>query len=180
MKKYILFVTFLFCISTESYSQFFVGGGIGNSFINKELKSINGQDFKIDGDAFGYKFFAGYGTKFFGGEGGYRNLGKLQTTINSVNIQAQISGWDVAARGKIDIGPLFGFAKAGAFFGKSEIEIGTLSYTSNSTNFLWGLGVGLNLGPLAIRVEYESLDISEDSNLAQLMFGASFYLGRRE
>ena len=177
MKKLLLLAAILFCISTDSYSQFYIGGGIGNSFINKELTDLNGEDFKIDGDAFGYKVFAGFGSKFIGGEGGYRDLGKVQTTYNSVNIQTKITGWDVVARGKLDIGPLFAFAKAGVFFAKAENQIGSQPFTDNSTNFLWGLGAGLKLGSIALRLEFESLDWDSENNLSQLMFSAAFYFG---
>jgi len=178
MKKLIFgLAIFLLCISTESYAQFYMGGGIGNSFINKNLTDLDGGDFKIDENSFGYKVFAGFGKRFIGAEGGYRDLGKVKTTHNNIPLQSEITGWDVAARGKIDIGPLFAFAKAGAFFAKAENIIGSKTITDNSTNLLWGLGAGLKLGPLALRLEYESLDISSNNNLAQLMFSGAFYFG---
>ncbi len=178
MKKITTILTLVFlCFSVASFAQFYAGGSIGNSFIDASISDLDGGDLKIDENEFGYKIFAGFGSKFIGAEGGYRDLGKVQTTFNATNLQTKITGWDVAARGKIDIGPIFAFAKAGAFFAKSENQIGPLSFSDNSTNFLWGLGAGLKLGRLALRLEYESLDISSDSNLAQLMFGAAFYFG---
>ncbi len=178
MNKLILSLSiFLLCFSIESHAQFYIGGGIGNSFINKSLTDLNGDDFKMDENSFGYKVFAGFGSKFIGGEGGYRDLGKVQTSINSINLQTKITGWDVAARGKIDIGPLFAFAKAGLFFAKAENQIGSVIITDDSTNFLWGLGAGLKLGPLGLRLEYESLDWDSENNLSQLMFSAAFYFG---
>ena len=35
----------------------------------------------------------------------------------------------------------------------------------------------VKLGPIALRIEYESLDMGSDSKLSQLMFGAVFYFG---
>ena len=178
MKKLILGLTiFLLCISTESHAQFYMGGGIGNSFINKNLTDLNGDDFKIDENSFGYKVFAGFGKNFIGAEGGYRDLGKVKTSYNNISLQSKITGWDIAGRGKIDIGPLFAFAKAGAFFAKAENQVGSNHYTENTTNFLWGLGAGLKLGPLALRLEYESLEIDAENNLAQLMFSGALYFG---
>lgn len=181
MNKLILSLSiFLLCFSIESHAQFYIGGGIGNSFINKSLTDLSGDDFKIDENSFGYKVFAGFGSKFIGGEGGYRDLGKVQTSYNSTNLQTKTTGWDVAARGKIDIGPLFAFAKAGLFFAKAENQIGSQISIDNSTNFLWGLGAGLKLGPLGLRLEYESLDWDSENNLSQLMFSAAFYFGGSE
>ena len=175
MKKSILvLIIFLFCISTDTYAQFYIGGGIGNSFINKTLTDVNGDDLKINESDFGYKIYGGFGRKFFGLEGGYRDLGNVKTST-PINLQSKITGWDVAARGKINIGPVFAFGKAGVFFAKSENQIGSVVLTDNSTNFLWALGAGVKLGRVALRLEYESLDISSNNNIAQLMFGAAFY-----
>ncbi len=178
MKKIILVLSiFLLYFSTESQAQFYIGAGIGNSFVNKTLTDLNGEDFKVDENSFGYKVFAGFGKKFLGVEGGYRDLGTVKTSYNSTNLQSKITGWDVAARGKLDIGPIFAFAKAGAFFAKAENQIGSNNTTENSTNFLWGLGAGVKLGPVALRLEWESLEIDSENNLSQLMFGAAFYFG---
>jgi len=178
MKNLPTFLTLLLlCVSSFAFSQFYAGASIGNSFINKDLTDLNGDDFKLDENSFGYKIFAGFGSKFVGGEGGYRDLGKVQSTINSTDLKSKITGWDIAARGKISLGPVIVFAKAGAFFAKAANDIGSFNYTENSTNFLWGLGAGLKLGIIGLRLEYESLDIGSDSNLAQLTFGGTIHFG---
>lgn len=177
MKKSLLCITIiLLCFSTKTYAQFYIGGSIGNSFINKTINDVGGSDLKIDGNDFGYKIYGGLGRKYFGIEGGYRVIGEIQTS-SPINLQSDVSGWDVAARGKLNIGPVFAFAKAGAFFSKSENQIGTVNSTENTTNFLWGLGAGFKLGRVALRIEYESLDIDSNNNIAQVMFGVAFYPG---
>jgi len=178
MKKLIYLFTLvtLVFIANEAKSQFYAGASIGNSFINKDLSDLNGDDFKIDENSFGYKIFAGFGSKFIGGEGGYRDLGKVQSTVNSIELKSKITGWDLAARGKVSLGPVIAFAKAGAFFGKSENDVGSYNYTDNSTNFLWGLGAGLKLGMLGLRLEYESLEMGSN-NLSQLTFGGTIHFG---
>ena len=60
------------------------------------------------------------GKGFLGLEGGYRDLGEVSKTENSIKVISNNTGWDVAARGKISIGPLFGYAKAGAYFQKNN------------------------------------------------------------
>lgn len=167
----------LLFISVETFSQFYVGASIGNSFINKDITDLNGDDFKIDENSFGYKIFGGFGSKFIGGEGGYRSLGSIQTNIDNVDLQSKITGWDIAARGRISLGPVIAFAKAGAFFAKAESTIDQNSFTDNSTNFLWGLGVGFKVALLGLRLEYESLDMSSDSKLAMLTVGATLHFG---
>ena len=60
MKKSLFGLTiFLLCLSTETHAQFYIGGGLGNYFINKTLSDVNGNDLKIDDNDFGYKFFGG-------------------------------------------------------------------------------------------------------------------------
>lgn len=176
MKNSIISLTIsILCFSTASYAQLYIGGSIGNSFINKTITDVGGDDLKIDGNDFGYKVYGGFGRKFIGVEGGYRAIGKIQTST-PLNLQYEITGWDIAARGKLKIGPVFAFAKAGAFFAKSENQIGPVYTTDNTTNFLWGLGAGFKLGRVALRLEYESLDIDSNNNIAQVMVGAAFYL----
>lgn len=179
MKKLVYFITLfsLVFVTNEARSQFYAGASIGNSFINKDLTDLNGDDFKIDENSFGYKIFAGFGSKFIGGEGGYRDLGKVKSESDNTSLTSKITGWDIAARGKVSLGPVIAFAKAGAFFGKSENDVGSYNYTVTSTNFLWGLGAGLKLGIIGLRLEYESLEMGSDSNLGQLTFGGTIHFG---
>jgi len=160
-------------------AQIYIGASVGNSFVNKNLEDVNGDDFTVDENAFAYKVYAGYSTKFLGIEGGYRDLGEAKRDVDLGKLRTKITGFDVAARGKVNLGPVFAFAKAGAFFAKYENEIGTYSYSENSTNFLWGLGAGLQLNRLGIRLEYEGLG-KESNSLSMLTAGLSFNLSRTE
>ena len=145
MKKLSNLITLcsLVLFAHEASSQFYAGASVANSFVNKDLTDLNGDDFKIDENSVGYKIFAGYGSKFIGAEGGYRDFGKVKSESGSTTLESKITGWDLAARGRLALGPVIAFAKAGAFFGKAKNDVGNHSYTENSTNFLWGLGAGL-------------------------------------
>lgn len=167
----------LVLFANEARSQFYAGASVANSFVNKELTDLNGGDFKIDENSFGYKVFAGFGSKFIGGEGGYRDFGRVKSESGSTPLESKITGWDLAARGKVSLGPVIAFAKAGAFFGKYDNKAGNNNYTENSTNFLWGLGAGIKLGLIGIRLEYESMESGSDSNLAQLSLGGTIHFG---
>ncbi len=173
----ILAVILFFIVSHDAFSQFYFGAGIGNAFINKKITDINGDDFKIDKNSFAYRIYGGFGGRFIGAEGGYRNLGKVQSEDNGLPLEAKISGWDISAKGNVNIGPVFIMAKAGAFFSNSDNSVGPANYTDNSTNFLWSLGAGVRIGMLGLRLEYESLDMSSDSKLAMLTLGASIHIG---
>lgn len=179
MKKLFWALSFLVCTSSDLYSQLYVGASAGNSFINNDLSDINGEDFNIDENAFGYKIYAGYGIRFLGIEGGYRDLGEVKSESGQVALKSKINGWDVALRGKLGIGPIIAFAKAGSFFAKYENEAGPRSYSENTTNFLWGLGAGLEFGRIGVRAEYEGMGNS-DSNLGMLTAGVTVQLGGKE
>lgn len=174
-------LTLFFFVFTfhETNAQFFFGASVGNSFVNKKISDINGDDFKINENSFGYKIYGGFGGRFIGAEGGYRDLGTVKSESDGVTLKSRINGWDIAARGNVNIGPVFISAKAGGFFAKADNSVGSISYTQNNTNFLWGLGAGVRIGMLGLRVEYESLDMSSDSKLAMLTLGASIHLGHR-
>ena len=174
-----VFTFLLLFTSLDSYSQVYVGVSIGSSFINKDLTDLNGDDFKIDENSFGYKIFGGFGTKFIGLEGGYRSLGEIKSET-TITLKSKITGWDVAARPKIALGPIIIFGKAGAFFGKAENTINQRTETKTSTSFLWGLGAGLKLGFIGIRLEYEGLESGSDSSLSMLTLGGTIHLGGKK
>ncbi len=180
MKEKFLFlslVVILLSVSLKLNAQLYFGASVGNSMVNKELTDLSGDDFKLDDNAFGYKIFGGLGSKFIGAEGGYRDLGKVKSESGSINLSSKISGWDIAARGRFALGPVFAFAKAGVFFAKSKNTIGTVEDTENSTNFLWGVGAGVKLGLIGIRLEYESLDMSSANKLSMLSLGGTIHIG---
>lgn len=175
----LFWVIFLFIYTSgEMYSQFFIGASAGNAFINKDLDDVNGDDFNIDENSFAYKIFGGFGIRFISIEGGWRDLGEVKSESGTVALKSKITGWDVAAKGKLALGPIIAFAKAGAFFANYDNEAGTRVYSENSTNFLWGLGAGLQFGRIGIRAEYEGMG-EEGTGLGMLSAGATFQFGGR-
>ncbi len=176
MKKLFWAILLFVCASSEAYSQFYLGASVGNSFINKDLDDVSGDDFNIDENSFAYKIFGGFGIRFIGVEGGYRDLGEVKSEPGQTSLKSNISGWDVAAKGKLHLGPIMVFAKAGSFFAKYKNEVGTYSYKENSTNFLWGVGAGLQLRKIGLRLEYEGLG-EENSKLSMLSFGGTLEVG---
>ena len=176
MKKYIIALVFSsFC--TLGFSQLYIGGGFGNSFYNQELGELTGDDFNLNENALGWKVYGGYRLGFLGVEGGYRDLGSVSTG-NSGNIwETQLTAWDIAAKGHLDIGPLYATGKAGAAFYKNTVSVGGQSSSENTSSLLWGLGAGVNLGKLGLGLSFESIDMSSSSSFSQLMLEATFLLG---
>lgn len=182
MKKYLfLLIGSLFFLTVNAQAQFYVGASGGNSFINQNVGDINGESFKVDGNTGSWKVYGGLGNRFLGVEGGYRSVGTASTVTNDVPFETSITGWDVAAKGTIHIGPVFAFAKAGAFFGQydnSNSLYPEYAGVDKSTSFMWGLGAGVLLGDtFEIRLEWESLNLQDSNNISTLSLGTAIHFG---
>jgi len=160
-------------ITSQLFAQkpggFYLGAGIGSSFVNTEVTDLDGDKLKIDENDFAYKFFGGLKLgRLWGIEGGYRNLGKAQTDISGVSVETKTKGWDVYGMGKITLVMVDVFAKGGAFFWKVDNKIGAESSDESGTDFAWGFGAGLNLGSLGVRAEWERFSVEDLDNLSML------------
>ena len=65
------------------------------------------------------------------------------------------------------------FAKAGIMWWDSTNNVAGLGDESGS-DFIWGLGAGVRLGPIGVRLEWESLENKDADNLSMLSLGATF------
>ncbi len=45
--------------------------------------------------------------------------------------------------------------------------------TESGTDFIWGLGAGVRLGPVGVRLEWESMEVQKPDNLTMLSLGAT-------
>ncbi len=52
----------------------------------------------------------------------------------------------------------------------AKVEI----YKENETGFLWGVGAGVKLGGLAVRLEWESLGTTNPESLSMITGGVAF------
>lgn len=161
---------FLF-VSPALAQGFYVGGGIGNSFFSSEFDDALDQIQKIDENATAWKLFGGFSpTKFLGIEGGYRQFG----TVSVGNLyESKTTAWDVEGLGLIRIAIFDAFGKAGAMFWSRDTQVGSVSDDTSATDFFWGLGVGVHLGPLGVRAEWESVVIGDPDNLSMVSLSAT-------
>lgn len=166
---------FIFVQLSAQETGIYLGGGVGTSFINHTLELSSFDDVKFDENNFAYKIFAGYrANKFLSFEGGYRNTGKAEDKTTEHTISTTTKGWDIEAVGIIDISILYAFAKAGAFFWNTENVFGQEIFKENETGFLWGVGAGINLSGLAVRLEWESLGTTNPESISMLTAGVTF------
>lgn len=173
-KQWFILVMMLIAVSAgrlfaQKPAGIYVGAGIGSSFLNTEIDDVDGEKLKIDKNDFAYKFFGGLKAgRFWGIEGGYRNLGKAQTNIRNVSVETKTKGWDIYGMGRITVVMVDVFAKAGAFFWKVDNQVGTESRDESGTDFAWGFGAGLRLGSMGVRAEWERFSVESRDNLSML------------
>lgn len=178
MMKRILLVTLmaaLFCPMT-ALASFYVGAAIGNSWQSATLDAdeVFEEVTNLSENSTGWKIFGGFkGQSFFGLEGGYRDLGEIKTTVSDHEFSSDTNGWDVEAIGHIEVSIIDIFAKAGAFFWKTTSAWSDIAEDESGTSFLWGLGAGVSLGPVGIRLEWESMEVKSMDNLSMLSLGAT-------
>lgn len=153
-------------------ADMYAGASIGNSFFNQkpEVEDIG----EISENSTGWKIFGGFKNDgIFGVEGGYRDMGKVTYEDSDFNADSKTTGWDIEAMGRVKVSIVDIFAKAGAFFYKTEAG-GDVSGSEDGTAFLWGLGAGARLGPIGVRLEWESMEVKNPDTLSMLSLGATF------
>jgi OOP family OmpA-OmpF porin len=163
----------LFLFASPALAQkaqhFYIGGGIGNTFFSSEVEDALDQIKGIDDNATAWKLFGGFTpSRFLGIEGGYRDFGTAEVNVGSINYESSTKGWDIEALGLIRIAIFDAFGKAGAMFWSQDTKLGGAFDSSSGTDFFWGLGAGLHLGPLGVRLEWESVEIGGPDNLSMV------------
>ena len=174
----VLFVAFMVLGTLPVFGQgIYIGAGIGNTYLDLDLEDVGEEAQTISENSTAYKFFGGYrGESIFGLEGGYRNFGNINADVLDVGVESKTTGWDVEALGRFEIAIIDIFAKAGALFWKTETTVADFDYNAEETGtaFMWGLGAGVHLGALGVRLEYEKFQVEDVDNLSMLSISATF------
>jgi len=178
--KNLLIITSCFVIlvlSNKSFAQgIYLGGGIGSTFFSTEVNDpINQLKNDISENSVAWKIFGGYHiTDFLNIEGGYRSFEKISSTFASAVYNSKTTGWDIEGLGRLQLLIFDVFAKAGMMFWSTDESILGTSSSETGSSFLWGLGAGAHLGPLGVRLEWESIAMSGPTSLSMLSLGATF------
>lgn len=179
MKSIVVITTALiivgFVMSNAAVAGIYVGAGIGNTFFSTEVEDALDEIEKIDENSTAWKIFGGFsGPKFIGVEGGYRNFGEISSAVSDELFESGTSGWDFEAVGRLEIAIVDIFAKAGVMFWSTEGTLLGLSFDDSGTDFFWGLGAGVHLGPIGARLEWESVEVDSPDNLSMVSLSATF------
>jgi len=179
MKTKILIIAFAVAIlcPLSAFGTMYVGASIGNAWQSDsttKADDVLNEIGNIDENSTGWKIFGGFRSEsFFGVEGGYRDLGEIESKISGETFKASTNGWDVEAIGIVRLSIIRLFGKAGAFFWNTESSYTLFKSDESGTSFMWGLGAGVTLGPIGVRLEWESMEVDSMDNLSMLSLGAS-------
>lgn len=178
IKKILLFALIAaFLAPMTASAGMYIGASIGNSWAGYDQPAIDDVG-DISENSTGYKFFGGFKSEsFFGVEGGYRDLGKIEYSQSGYSLDSSTTGWDIEAMGRVKIAIVDVFAKAGAFWWKTgangEFAGEFSTENEDGTAFIWGLGAGVRLGPIGVRLEWESMEVKSPDSLSMLSLGAT-------
>ena len=168
---------FLMTVSTTTNlaQGIYLGAGIGNTYFSSEISDAVDQVKEISENSTAWKLFAGFPlNSFLNIEGGFRSFGSVESNVSNSIFESKTSGWDVEALGRLQIIILDVFCKAGAMFWSQDATFGGEDLGDSGTGFLYGLGVGVHLGSLGARLEWESVVISGPDNVSMVSLSATF------
>jgi OOP family OmpA-OmpF porin len=174
-KTLLIALTTLLLCPISALASMYVGASIGNAWQSATVDAdeVFDEVSELSENSTGWKIFGGFQSEsFFGVEGGYRDLGKIKTNISDSEFSIKTTGWDVEALGHLQLSIFDLFAKAGAFFWSQDFNVNAAD--ESGTSFIWGLGAGITLGPIGVRLEWESMEVDTMDNLSMLSLGATF------
>lgn len=171
----VVMVLVIFSFGTLFAQGFYIGAGIGNTFYGTEW-DLGEEVKKLDENATGYKFFVGITTPtIFNVEGGYRHFGTIEATDLDVKFESKTTGWDVYGMAHFEVLAILDlFAKAGMLFWKTESIIIEETLGKSGSGFAWGLGAGVGLGPIGVRLEWENFNIEDPVTISMLTLSATY------
>jgi len=179
----IQFVTFtallmgLASLSSQAVDNgIYLGAGIGQGGVQFEER-LDGENFDFDASDTAYKLIAGWRfLDWLAVEANYVDLGTADDRIQGVDIEADVSGFSLAALGFLPIGPVDVFAKLGAVNWDAELSApGTgLSGSDDGTDLMYGAGVQFRVWSLSFRGEYEIFDVSDADTVDMISLGVTW------
>jgi hypothetical protein len=160
--------------SLHAQAKPYIGASIGASFYDTSIEDVTGDDFKMDGEDFAWKIFGGIRARqFLSAEGGYVHFGEIQNTAAQVDLSSKTTGWNLFAVGTLTAGPIDVFGKAGILWWRSDRKIDEAPFDVTGNNFMWGLGAAFRLGTMAVRAEFERVELEGDESLMLLTAGVT-------
>lgn len=145
----------------------YIGASIGQASFKDDFEDIN-----FDEDDTGWKVFGGARWGMLGFEGGYVDFGNPAAAGGT--IEANASGFDLFGMLILPLGPVDVFGKVGGIWWETESSVGGLRADDDGADLAWGFGLGLRLGSVQVRAEYERFEIGDLDELSMISIGAAW------
>ena len=145
-------------------SGFYLGAGAGQSQWKDSPPQTAGQEFSESSAS--YRLFAGYrfGVIPFidlAPEIGYMDLGKADGTVGGTNTQYKAQGVDASLLVIFPITIFDLYGRLGAMSVKTDKTFNGATSSSSGTSEMYGLGVGVRLGKIGVRAEYDRVNVKD-------------------
>jgi hypothetical protein len=177
MKKYLVIGLILMAAAALAAAQgngLFIGGSYGRAYVNTQFSDLEGGHFTLEGNDNAWRGFTGFKFGLLGVEAGYRNLGAVEDSHNTVVYSTKARGYDAFATLNLGVGPVNFFGKAGYLFWNEDIH-DILDHTStHGADPAWGVGVSFNIAHIAIRAEWEEFKLENIDHLSMASVGIAF------
>jgi hypothetical protein len=170
-----LLVSFMVFAPAESQAGGYIGGSIGQSYI--ELDAGAPLDpIAFDEEDFAWKALVGYEFDFavitLGVEASYVDFGAPSGDVLGTQIEVDANGFAGFGTAGIDLGPLGVFAKYGVVSWDASLSIdGFDEGSEDGTDAAYGVGVKFGLASVEVRGEYEIYDIEDSEDVAMVSVG---------
>ena len=170
-----LLVSFLVFVPAESRAEGYIGGSIGQSYIDLNA-GTPAVPAAFDEEDFGWKAFVGYEFDFavitLGIEADYVDFGAPSGDVVGSQIEVDANGFAGFGTAGIDFGPLGVFAKYGMISWDASFSVdGFDAGSDDGTDPAYGVGVEFGLASVEVRGEYEIYDVADSDDVAMLSVG---------
>lgn len=170
-----LLVSFIVFAPAESEAGGYIGGSIGQSYIELDA-GTPAVPANFDEEDFGWKLMAGYNFDFavitLGVEADYVDFGAPSGDVLGSQIEVDANGFAGFGIAGFDLGPVGVFAKLGVISWDASFSVdGFDAGSDDGTDPAYGVGVKFGLASVEIRGEYEIYDIEDSDDVAMLSVG---------
>jgi len=170
-----LLVSFMVFAPAESQAGGYVGGSIGQSYIQIDAGTPV-DPVAFDENDFGWKAMVGYEFDFavitLGIEADYVDFGAPSGDVAGTQIEVDANGFAGFGTAGIELGPLGVFAKYGVISWDASLTVdGFDEGSEDGTDQAYGVGVKFGRASVEVRGEYEVYDIEDSEDVAMLSVG---------
>ena len=170
-----LLVSFIVFAPAESEAGGYIGGSIGQSYIELDA-GTPAVPANFDEEDFGWKLMAGYNFDFavitLGVEVDYVDFGAPSGDVLGSQIEVDANGFAGFGTAGFDLGPVGVFAKLGVISWDASFSVdGFDAGSDDGTDTAYGVGVKFSLASVEIRGEYEIYNIEDSDDVAMLSVG---------